>query len=171
MPSNKSSIPPFNYLANLDPYLCSSIVDQQQVWLFQCKHRLEDKIIKDIDNKLGDFLDKWESHGTNLQAQKFWFFAQFLLILIPKIAASGCAIDQLFKQIKKLELDYSTGLLERNWIAVWDGHLIKTTQMTELHDYQAYYFFDNSVHNWGQFRKEWLKPIAGSYLEAWIRKN
>lgn len=155
-----------NYLATLPTEFRESIQDERQVWLFQSRSPLPTAQIEALNWELTEFLELWDSHGENLKARSFWLFAQFLLIVAPKIAASGCAMDNLFKQIKNLELRHNLGLFERELIVTWDGEKTQTQEIQALANSRELYFFDNSVHNWGEFRSCWLRPIAGSYLES-----
>lgn len=165
MPITSLSLP--NYLASL-PQESAGLCANCQVWLFQSALPIQDYILNLIDAELEQFLAAWDSHGEVLQARRYWLFAQVLLIVAPNFPASGCAKDRLFQEIKKLDNRYNLGLLDRGNLLIWSAGTLRTVRVSDISQVENGYFFDNSVHTWGEFQSSWLKPIANSYLSERI---
>lgn len=165
MPSTSLSLP--NYLESL-PQEFTGLRADCQVWLFQSTLPIEDFKLNLIDSELEQFLVSWDSHGEVLQARKYWFFGQVLLIVAPNLPASGCAKDRLFQEIRKMDNRYNLGLLDRENILTWNAGTLQTLKIADISQFEKGYFFDNSVHTWGEFQSSWIKAIANSYLSARI---
>lgn len=154
-----------DYLALL-PAEAECWQDSAQLWLFQSPVPIAQSLRAELDLGLGAFLQTWDSHGQLLHAYSSWFFEQILLISSPYQEASGCAMDRLFRYMRGVDEQYGLGFFRREWLLVWDDMRPRAHLVSELEQVAEQYFFDNSIHQWGEFRRAWIKPVAGSYLRC-----
>ncbi|MGB3464401.1 MAG: hypothetical protein WBA74_03990, partial [Cyclobacteriaceae bacterium] len=67
-----------------------------RVWIYQSSERLDDNLVKVIENHGQAFCEEWEAHGQALKSTVKVLHNRFLVISVDESfnKATGCSIDK-----------------------------------------------------------------------------
>ena len=76
-----------------------------RVWCFAASSRPTDEAVARLRESMAEFLSEWTAHRAQLRAGFDWLHDRFLVVAVDesRVGASGCSIDALTGQIRRLE--------------------------------------------------------------------
>lgn len=91
----------------------SELPADARVWVFACDRALTDDPARALLSRVDAYLDQWKAHGAPLRCAREWLHDRFLAIGIDPTAeqASGCSIDDLFRQLRAIGTSVGTQVL------------------------------------------------------------
>ncbi len=97
----------------------SSLPPDARIWCYGASARPTDSSVDKLQTELAAFLDKWTAHRADLRAGFDWLHDGFLVIAVDEstTGASGCSIDALTSEIRRLEREAGIDLLDA--ASVW----------------------------------------------------
>lgn len=90
-----------------------------RVWCFGASDALPDDTIDELRSSMKGFLERWTAHRAELRAGCDWLHNRFLVVAVDesRVGASGCSIDALTAEIRRLEGVTGVSLLDAS--PVW----------------------------------------------------
>ena len=150
----------------------NSICPDSKLWIFSSKRQLSLHEQAKIKNLLSIFLINWESHNNSLLSSLKIFYSTFIVIAVDekKQKATGCSIDTLYNEIKKLEQLFKLDFLDSSILYLKINEEIKSIVFTEIQNIEDSntLFFDTTIKK----KKEidnWLIPIKDGWCNAFIK--
>lgn len=150
----------------------NSICPDSKLWIFSSKRQLSlDEQVR-VSNFLSKFLIHWESHNKSLLSSIKIFKSIFVVIAVDekKQKATGCSIDTLYNEIKKLEHLLKLDFLDSTILHLQINEKIISIPYTEIQNIadSNTLFFDTTIKQ----KKEivnWLKPIKDGWCNAFMK--
>lgn len=150
----------------------NSICPDSKLWIFSSKRQLSlDEQVR-VSNFLSKFLIHWESHNKSLLSSIKIFKSIFVVIAVDekKQKATGCSIDALYNEIKKLEHLLKLDFLDSTILHLQINEKIISIPYTEIQNIadSNTLFFDTTIKQ----KKEivnWLKPIKDGWCNAFMK--
>ena len=150
----------------------NSICPDSKLWIFSSKRQLSLHEQSKIKNLLSIFLTNWESHNNSLLSSLKIFYSTFIVIAVDekKQKATGCSIDTLYNEIKKLHLLLKLDFLDSSILHIKINENIKSISFTEIQNIldTNTLFFDTTIKK----KKEldsWLIPIKDGWCNAFLK--
>ena len=144
-----------------------------RLWIFAADRPLDDKERDLLLERVDGFLDQWRAHGAPLTASRDWRYDRFLFVGVDEQAAgvSGCSIDALVHDIKGLETELNTTMVDYSPVMFREGDTIRRVSRQEFAELAAEgsvsidtLVFDNSLTTVGQVRGgKWEVRAADSW--------
>ncbi|HKJ48365.1 MAG TPA: hypothetical protein VJ973_04715 [Christiangramia sp.] len=150
-----------------------SLADSSRVWIYQANRSFTEEEIQEISNKLDTFIEKWTSHGADLQASYEIKYKRFIIIALDQQlnAATGCSIDASVQFIQQLEKEYNVDLLDKMNVSYKQGEFIAYKSLTDFRKMAKQkavspntIVFNNLVNN----KAEYLQTGKFRHLKAGI---
>lgn len=90
-----------------------------RVWCFGASSRPTHEAVDRLRTSMASFLSEWTAHRAELRAAFDWLHDRFLVVAVDesRVGASGCSIDALTGQIRRLE--EMTGVTLLDAAPVW----------------------------------------------------
>jgi len=106
-----------------------------RVWCFGASGALPDDTIDELRSSMRQFVERWTAHRANLRAGCDFLHDRFLLVAVDesRVGASGCSIDALTTEIRRLETMTGVSLLDA--APIWyrdDGDEIRCVSRDEF---------------------------------------
>ena len=114
-----------------------NLPDSSKIWIYQSSREFNEEELKEIDEKLKDFVDNWKRHGDDLKASYSIRYNQFIILAVDESYnnVSGCSVDASTHIFKQIESDYNVDLFNRlNTAFKYNEHVNVVT----LPDFQKY---------------------------------
>lgn len=94
-----------------------------RVWCFGASAALPDETIDELRSSMDGFIERWTAHRAELRAGHDWLHDRFLVVAVDEsqVGASGCSIDALTAEIRRLEGDAGVSLLDAAPVWYRDG--------------------------------------------------
>ncbi len=149
----------------------------KRVFIFQ-SHQNFDAFSKNIENTLAQYLPTWKAHGKSLDANFKLLHNRFIIIEVDEDfeKPSGCSIDELTGIIRKIDAQFSLGLLDRLWLTYKENDDIKGMNLSQFKsEYKAgkispeTQIFDVSLTHKSDFDEKFLLPISESWLSFLVK--
>lgn len=85
-----------------------------RVWCFGASDTLPDDTIDELRSSMSGFIERWTAHRAALRAGCDWLHDRFLIVAVDEsqVGASGCSIDALTSEIRRLEGMAGVSLLD-----------------------------------------------------------
>ena len=85
-----------------------------RVWCFGASEAPPPDAIDELRASMASFLERWTAHRAELRAGFDWLHDRFLVVAVDesRVGASGCSIDALTAEIRRLEGVAGTSLLD-----------------------------------------------------------
>jgi hypothetical protein len=150
-----------------------------RLWIFAADRPLDDAERDRLLGCVDAFLDGWKAHGAPLTAARDWRYGRFLFVGVDEAAAgvSGCSIDALVRDLRALEAELDTTLVDNAPVMFRDGEAIRRVPREEFADLavggtidRETVVFNNALTTVGQVRAgEWEVPAGRSWhAEAFL---
>lgn len=106
-----------------------------RIWCFGASDALPADTIDELRSSMKGFLERWTAHRAELRAGCDWLHDRFLVVAVDesRVGASGCSIDALTAEIRRLEGVADVSLLDA--APVWyrdDGGEIRRVSRDEF---------------------------------------
>lgn len=147
--------------------------EDARLWIFAADRTLDDTERDRLLERVDAFLDEWKAHGAPLTAARDWRYGRFLFIGVDEAAAgvSGCSIDALTRDMRALEAEFHTTLVDNAPVMFRDGEAIRRVPRDEFAELATggsvardTVVFNNALTTVGQVRAgEWEVPADRSW--------
>ncbi len=146
--------------------------DDFKVIIYPASRALSAKEVKEITEKLYDFLPSWNAHGKALTSSFKIDYKQFIVITVDeeKVQASGCSMDSLNGLMRDLDAEYQLGIFDRMKACCLEEGEVKTMKLTDFRtavrngkigeDIQV---FDFSKDTYVNYLSDFLLPFKRSW--------
>jgi hypothetical protein len=97
-----------------------------RMWIFAAERSLTSRERDYLLQTVDAFLDQWRAHGHPLTSARDLRYDRFLFIGVDEAAegASGCSVDALLRDIKRLEQTLQLSLIDHSPVLYRDGEAI-----------------------------------------------
>ena len=149
-----------------------------RIWVYQSDRELNPQEETEITVSLGNFLQQWAAHGSDLQAAPAVLHHHFMIICIDESfqMASGCSIDSSVRFVQELGQKMNINFFERTNLAFNTEDGVKMIKLNELKKHVEAgtvkpdsEFFDNTVQTKGQLDTNWLVNAGESWLKRYFK--
>jgi hypothetical protein len=147
-----------------------------RLWIFAAERELSPRERDYLLTTVDEFLDRWQAHGQPLTSARELRHGRFLLIAVDENAsgASGCSIDALVRDIKRVEAQLQLALVDHGPVLFRNGDEIARVPRTEFSDLvragavtPQTIVFNNTLTRVGDVRAgRWEVPAAESWHNA-----
>jgi hypothetical protein len=146
-----------------------------RVWVYQSNRKLNDVEITVITDRLRNFCEQWQAHGTPLKTSFSVDHSRFIVLAVNEDVASpsGCSIDSSVHVLKGLEQELQTDFFSRGDVAFFDESGIVTHPLTSLKKL----FADGTLHENSltlntlvQTLGEWISESKVKVSESWLKR-
>jgi len=155
-----------------------TIHSTDRVWIFQADRPLNSDESQFITDAFQLFLPQWQAHGKPLRAQAAVVYEHMLLIAADEAfqTASGCSIDKLTHQVKKVGEGLNIDFFNRLNVLLFqpETNTAQLIRQKELKDKIAAQqinphslVFNNVVSNGDELEKKWIQLAK----ETWLQRN
>ena len=98
--------------------------DGSRVWVFGSDRTLDANQEKTLMSTVDPFLQQWKAHGADLTVGRDWRAGRFLTIAVDQstAGASGCSIDGLFRELKRLDSKLGASMVTSGLIFYKDAN-------------------------------------------------
>lgn len=152
----------------------SSIVetDDYKVLIYPASRAMTAKEVKEITEKLYDFLPTWNAHGKSLTSSFKIEHKQFIILSVDeeKAQASGCSMDSLNGLMRKIDNEYQLGIFDRMKACYLQEGEVKTMKLSDFRDAvrngslsEGVEVFDFSKDTYVNFLSDFLLPLKRSW--------
>ena len=79
-----------------------------RVWIYQSSRLFSIQEALDLESRLEQFTQNWQSHGSPVQATSLLLFGRFIIFIADEsqVLVSGCSTDASVREIKEIEKTY-----------------------------------------------------------------
>jgi len=147
-----------------------------RLWIFAAERELSTGEREYLLATVDGFLDHWAAHGHPLTSARDLRHDRFLLIAVDEAAAgaSGCSIDALVRDIKRVEASLGLALIDHGPVLFRNGEAINRVPRDEFSDLARAgtvtpetIVFNNTLTRVGDVRAgRWEVPAAQSWHAA-----
>jgi len=112
----------------------ADLPDHGKLWVFPLSRTLNSEEVEACMAVVDAFLDQWAAHGAPLRSGREVRDERFLLVGVDvdAEAPSGCSIDALVNQLRRLGQDLSMSLIDHSPVWYRDGEEIRTASRSEF---------------------------------------
>jgi hypothetical protein len=105
-----------------------------RLWIFAAERELSPRERDYLLATVDEFLDRWQAHGQPLTSARELRHNRFLLIAVDETAAgaSGCSIDALVRDIKRVEAQLRLALVDHGPVLFRNGDAIARVPRDEF---------------------------------------
>lgn len=150
-----------------------ALPDEARVWVFAATDALKADAERLLLERVDAFLAQWRAHGASLDCARELRDGRFLCVMVDErpVAASGCSIDGLFRELRALEPMLGTSMLAGGLLFWRDANgLVQrgTREQFAAHAASAHItaatpVFDLTVTSLGDWRRAFERPAADSW--------
>ena len=144
-----------------------------KVWVYQSNRLFSLSEALEIEEKLKEFLMRWNSHGAPVKGEAHLFFGQFVVLIADETATGvgGCSTDSSVRAIKEIEQRFEVTMFDRMTLAFVIKDKIQLLPMSQL-SYAAEnnfitgetLYFNNLVQTKKELENKWIIPVKDSWL-------
>ena len=111
-----------------------TLPEDARLWIFAADRPLESEERDRLLERVDAFLEQWRAHGAPLTASRDWRYDRFLFVAVDERAAgvSGCSIDALVNDIKGLEAELNTTMVDYSPVMFREGDAIRRVSRREF---------------------------------------
>ncbi len=151
--------------------------DTSRFWIFTANQKLTQEQINILNAELSLFMQKWTAHKVDLNASFEIVENAILIIAVDEshAGASGCSIDAMTKEIKRITDDFEVDFLNRFSIVLKmeDNVLVSNTNhlksLIETQQVNAETFVSNAmVASFGELKSNLFLPIKETWLSRYL---
>jgi hypothetical protein len=146
---------------------------EARLWIFAAERELAPRERDYLLTTVDEFLDRWQAHGHPLTSARDLRHNRFLLIAVDEASAdaSGCSIDALVRDIKRVEGALGLALVDHAPVLFRDGEAIARVPRDQFSDLvragavtPQTVVFNNALTRVGDVRDgRWEVPAAQSW--------
>ena len=144
-----------------------------RVWIYQSNKTFSLSEGIEIDSRVQNFINQWNSHGTPVKGFGSLLFGQFIVLMADETAmgVSGCSTDSSVRLIKEIEKLFNVNLFDRQMLAFIIEEKIQLLPLSQLKYAADNHFinastiyFNNLVQTKDELENNWMIPIKSSWL-------
>ncbi len=152
--------------------------DYSRVWIYQSNRRFTQDELKEISEKLTEFVSNWAAHGTGLQASFELKYERFIVLAVNQDTqnATGCSIDSSVRFIQELEKEYDIELLDKMNVAFKQGDFINFKTLLDFKTMaksgaigKKTIVYNNLVANIAEYKENWEVPAKDSWHSRFFK--
>lgn len=154
--------------------------DTARIWIYQSARAITPAEHQTISLHLHAFTQQWQAHGAPLRASFQILHNRFIILAVDEAqnSASGCSIDEAFRQLKKLEEKLAVNLINHTTVSFLteDGNSL-TIPVKELQQrfaegvlHSGSLVFDCSITTKGELTGKWIVPAGNTWLKRYLDK-
>lgn len=108
--------------------------DDFKVLIYPASRAMTAKEVKEITEKLYDFLPTWNAHGKGLTSSFKIDYSQFIIVTVDeeKVQASGCSMDSLNGKMREIDAEYGLGIFDRMKASYLENGEVKTMKLADF---------------------------------------
>ena len=158
----------------------TSLSDDARVWVYSSNKFFNNGDESQIEEHLNGFLQQWTAHAKNLKASYKLDLRRHLIISVDEseVGASGCSIDSCVHFLQRLGRQYDHDFFDRlNYTYLGEDKrpfMIHHQALEEAYDKEVIHddtiFVNPLVKNIGEYRTDFLQPLARSFHARFISK-
>lgn len=149
-----------------------------KIIIYPASRSLSAKEVKEITEKIYDFLPTWNAHGKSLTSSFKIDYRQFVIISVDeeKVQASGCSMDSLNGLMREIDADYQLGIFDRMKACYKENDEIKTLPLIEFRnkiktgELKDIEVFDFSKDTYVNYLSDFLLPLSRSWAGIYLPK-
>ncbi|BAV95046.1 hypothetical protein [Ichthyobacterium seriolicida] len=150
-----------------------SISQESKLWIFQSLEDIDSNKGPLIRQEIDGFLLLWKAHNKEIFSRYIILKNRFIIVAADesKQRVTGCAADELFRFIKKLELSFGLSLLNRENIAYIDrNNTIKTCKIEDIkvNINPQQIIFNNSISTKKELYTNWQICAKDSWASNYL---
>jgi predicted HTH domain antitoxin len=151
--------------------------DDARIWIYQANRAFTDQEIKELKPALGQFIEQWTAHGSNLHAGYDLPYKRFIVLgLDQDIAnASGCSIDASVHFIQELEKAFEVDLLDKMNVTFKQGEYLTHKSLMDFKKMvkkrsvsPKTIVFNNLVNTKEEYKHYWEVPLQESWHKRFL---
>ena len=104
-----------------------SLPPDARVWCYGSDRSPSGEAVEKLRSSMKSFLEAWTAHRAELRAGFAWLHDRFLVIAVDesRVGASGCSIDALAAEVRRLEETTGVSLLDASpiWFREAEGSI------------------------------------------------
>ena len=156
----------------------NTLPEESKVWIYQANRSFTDQEIEEIQAKLGEFLENWTAHGSDLESGYLIKYKRFIVIGLNQNLnkGSGCSVDASVHFIQELEKEYGVDLLDKMNVSYKQGEFIAYKTLTDFKKMakekavsKNTIVFNNLVTNIAEFNENWEVPASESWHNRFLK--
>ena len=156
----------------------NTLPETSRVWIYQANRSFSETELSEIKTKLIQFIDRWSTHGKDLEASFEIKYKRFIVIALNQDvnAASGCSIDDLVAIIQQLEKDYNVDLLDKMNVSYKQGEFVAYKPLKDFRKMakdkavsKNTIVFNNLVTNIAEYKENWEVPASESWHNNFLK--
>ncbi len=153
--------------------------DTSKVWIYQANRTLSLDEVAEIEVKIENFVEQWQSHTKEVKGYGAIYYRRFIILMADENVCdiSGCSIDSSVKFIKELQEIYQIDFFNRMQICykikddiVGSFDFSKLNELLEnqkINDHTL--VFNNLVNTKQGFENSWMLPLRKSTFANFIK--
>lgn len=142
----------------------NSFAPNSKIWVYYSDRNF-DSVSSDISNQVNQFVSKWSSHGSQVDARGYVILNQIIILVANALGndVSGCSTDSSVHFIKSLESNYQLSFFDRSRIFYWKNNQIQSIQFTVIStlssDTKVFNPFFKDLEEW---QTSFIMPLSKS---------
>lgn len=149
-----------------------NLPEDSKIWIYPSNRKFSEEEVAEIEKDLGEFLNNWSAHGSELEASFVIKYNRFIIIALNQEVhpATGCSIDSSVAFIQNLEQKYSVDLLDKMNVSFKQGEFITYKTLLDFKKLakdksvsEHTIVFNNLVNNIEEWKENWEVPANESW--------
>jgi hypothetical protein len=151
--------------------------DTSRFWIFTANQKLSAEQIHELSDNLSSFLQKWTAHKADLNASFDIIENSILIIAVDEsqTGASGCSIDSMTKEVKRIADELKVDFLNRfsivlktdNEVMIANANHLKS--LLENNQINPETIVSNSmVNTFGELKTNLFLPIKETWMNRYL---
>ncbi|MEY5048424.1 MAG: hypothetical protein RLZZ175_1783 [Bacteroidota bacterium] len=157
----------------------NTLSDHSKIWIYQSSRLFTDIEVNDLELRLSNFVENWESHSRTLKGAFLILENRFVVISVDETVndASGCSIDKSVHFLQEIENEFKTQLLDKSKVAIKsnDGYVVlypllslkEAVRLGEIS--QNTLVYNNLVSTKKDFETSWIVPVEATWLNKYFK--
>jgi hypothetical protein len=149
-----------------------NLPEDSKIWIYPSNRKFSEEEVAEIEKDLGEFLNNWSAHGSELEASFVIKYNRFIIIALNQEVhpATGCSIDSSVAFIQNLEQKYSVDLLDKMNVSFKQGEFITYKTLIDFKKLakdksvsEHTIVFNNLVNTIEEWKENWEVPANESW--------
>lgn len=157
----------------------NTLSDHSKIWIYQSSRLFTDFEVNELETRLSNFVENWESHSRTLKGAFLILENRFIVISVDESVndASGCSIDKSVHFLQEIENEFKTQLLDKSKVAIKsnDGDVVlypllslkEAVRLGEIS--QNTLVYNNLVSTKKDFETSWIVPVKATWLNKYFK--
>ncbi|MBW7868156.1 MAG: ABC transporter ATPase [Brumimicrobium sp.] len=155
----------------------SNYPDLAKIWVYQSARELNPAEESAINEKLIDFTENWDSHGSIVKSEAVILYKRFIVLLADDTEdrLCGSAGDRSLQFFKALDAEFNLSLMDRMIVSYRKGEEILSTNINDFRDLiksgdvdENTIVFNNVITTKADFENKWEVSIKDSWHKQLI---